>query len=206
MSLGSLMLKYGSDKGGHRDSNHNYTTIYDPLLSCLKSKGSDVNFFELGLGTVNRELKSSMWWVTNYKPGASQRAWSEWLPGASIYGADIDEDTLFTEENIRTFKVDQTDYESIRKLWTDVGENVLFDVIIDDGLHEFEAGLSFIMASLHKLKQDGIYIVEDITNEDCEKWYGEFDKLNKKFKSVEIVKLLHYPRNMLDNNLLICRM
>jgi hypothetical protein len=147
-----------------------------------------------------------MWWVTNYKPGASQRAWSEWLPGASIYGADIDEDTLFTEENIRTFKVDQTDYESIRKLWTDVGENVLFDVIIDDGLHEFEAGLSFIMASLHKLKQDGIYIVEDITNEDCEKWYGEFDKLNKKFKSVEIVKLLHYPRNMLDNNLLICRM
>jgi hypothetical protein len=204
MSLGSLMLKYGSDKGGDSNSNHNYTTIYDPLLSCLKSKGSDVNLFELGLGTINTNIKSNMGWVPDYKPGASQRAWSEWLPDAHIYGADIDSDTLFTEGNIRTFQVDQTDAGSIDKLWTDIGD-VLFDVIIDDGLHEFDAGFTFMLNSIHKLKPGGLYIVEDITHSDCEKWYGSFDVLKSKFTSVEIVKLLHYPRNLFDNNLLICR-
>ena len=199
-TLGELMVKHGSDKGGEMNSNHNYTTVYEPLLFRYKSMGSAVNFFELGLGTINRNLPSSMWWCLGYRPGASHRAWSEWLPDANIYGADIDPDTLFTKGNIKTFQVDQTDPISIQNMWSQMDET--FDVIIDDGLHEFEAGHAFLMNSHHVLKEGGIYIIEDILNDNCVKFASKIPEYLKFFKSASIIPL-KWARNELDNNLLI---
>jgi len=201
MALRDIMMKYGSDKGGDQSTNHNYTTIYDPLLSVLKSK-PDVNLFEVGIGTVNKDIPSSMWWLRGYRPGASQRAWSEWLPNAKIMCADVDRDILFKEGNITSFYVDQTSEFSIREMWSQIPE--MFDVIIDDGLHTFSAGNSFLMNSHHKLKEDGIYIIEDIPNADCIHHYMKLQEYQKIFKSVEIVHLTH-PRNEGDNNILLCR-
>ena len=199
-TLTELMLKHGSDKGGTTQTNHNYTTVYEPLLFHLKALGPSVNFFELGLGTINRNLPSSMWWCPGYRPGASQRAWSEWLPEATIIGADIDPDTMFNEGNITTYQVDQTDPASIEKMWSCL-ENQ-FDVIIDDGLHEFEANHTFLLNSHHKLKTGGIYIIEDILNENCAKFAKNFDVYKTLFRSVSLIPLA-WQRNALDNNLLI---
>lgn len=198
--LSELMLRHGSDKGGVSSTNHNYTTVYEPLLFRYKALGSSVNFFELGLGTINKNLPSSMWWVPGYRPGASQRAWSEWLPEANIVGADIDPDTLFTEGNIRTFQVDQTNPESIKNMWSQLDEQ--FDVIIDDGLHEFEANHIFLMNSHHKLKEGGFYIVEDILNSECNKFIQKFPEYKTIFKSASLIPL-KWSRNELDNNLLV---
>lgn len=71
-------------------------------------------------------------------PGGSLRMWEEYFPRASIYGADIDSSCLFQEGRIATFQMDQTDPDSAGDFWIRVGESS-FDLIIDDGLHEFLA-------------------------------------------------------------------
>ena len=202
-TLTELMHKHGSDKGGDAITNHNYTSVYEPLLFRYKAMGSSMNLFELGLGTVNRDLASSMWWVPGYRPGASHRAWAEWLPEANIFGADIDPDTMFPDGNIKKFLVNQTDPASIQQMWSQMDEQ--FDVIIDDGLHEFEANHTFLMNSHHKLKEGGIYIVEDIVNADCQKFIDNFPIYKTFFKVATIVPL-KWPRNEIDNNvLLLCK-
>lgn len=204
MKLADIMLKYGSDKGGDHNTNHNYTCIYDPLLSCLKNK-PDVNFFELGIGSIKKETPSNMYLFNKahgYMPGASQRAWAEWLPLANIYCADVDRDTLFVSDRIKSFYVDQTDPASIAELWNQLP--MKFDVIIDDGLHTFQAGHRFLMNSHHKVKEDGLYIIEDIPNSDFGYFFTKIPDYEMYFKSVELVSLYH-PRNEGDNNLLICR-
>jgi hypothetical protein len=77
-----------------------------------------------------------------------------------VFGADIDKDVLFTEDRIRTFYVDQRDPSSIRQLWASVGISE-FDLMIDDGLHSFDAGVCLFENSFAHLKRGGIYIIED---------------------------------------------
>ena len=122
------MASFGSDKGKRL---HNYSVVYDWLLSRFRRE--KLQIFELGLGTNKVGAPSSM--GPNGKPGASLRAWREYLPQAQIYGADIDRDILFAEDRIRTFWTDQRDPKAIRALWHQL-DGVSFDVMIDDGLHE----------------------------------------------------------------------
>jgi 2-polyprenyl-3-methyl-5-hydroxy-6-metoxy-1,4-benzoquinol methylase len=96
--------------------------------------------------------------------------------------------------------VDQTDPASIEKMWSNI--DAQFDVIIDDGLHEFEANHTFLLNSHHKLKPGGIYIIEDILNENCAKFGRNFDMYKTMFQSVSLVPLA-WQRNALDNNILI---
>ena len=65
------------------------------------------NIFEIGLGTNYKNIVSNM--GINGKPGASLRAFRDYCPNASVFGADIDKRILFEEERIKTFYVDQTD-------------------------------------------------------------------------------------------------
>jgi hypothetical protein len=64
-SLGELMTTHGSDKGS---GGHNYTNVYEKILNHLVGK-EDVNIFELGIGTNNPNLPSTM--GVNGVPGAS---------------------------------------------------------------------------------------------------------------------------------------
>jgi len=41
-----------------------------------------------------------------------------------------------------------------------------FDLIVDDGLHRFEANAKFLSHSHHKLADDGYYIIEDIAADE----------------------------------------
>jgi hypothetical protein len=47
-------------------------------------------------------------------PGASLRVWRDFFPNAQVIGIDIDEKTMFKDERINTYVVDQTDVHSIR--------------------------------------------------------------------------------------------
>lgn len=82
--------------------------------------------------------------------GASLRMWSEYFPNAMIYGADIDETVLFGTEKIVTSWVDQLDPDSIRSMWDSIGVTN-FDVMIDNGLHTFQAGKTLFENSVHML-------------------------------------------------------
>lgn len=151
--LCEIMKANGSDKG---DGWHNYTVLYHHLLEALFDQVDNV--FELGVGTNFVDTPSNM--GPSGVPGASLRGWTNYFPEAQIYGADIDRRVLFQDERIATLYVDQTDPASVSSLWEHVEPD--FDIIIDDGLHEFEANRSFFAGSKHKLKPSGIYIVEDI--------------------------------------------
>lgn len=164
--LTKLFLKYGSDKGYLKNNtkslggwtNHNYSLLYNLLFNHCRNNIQNV--FELGLGTNNPNVLSNM--SINGKPGASLRAWRDYFPNANIYGGDIDETVLFEEERIKTYKVDQLDEKSIKKMWNNIGD-VEFDFILDDGAHTYEATTNFFSNSFHKLRKNGLYIIEDIT-------------------------------------------
>ena len=161
--LCELMRIVGSDKGLSR---HNYTAVYASLFAGLRSR--PLRFFELGIGTNNPALPSTM--GAAGRPGASLRGWSRFFPEAQIFAADIDRQILFREPRITTFFCDQTNPDSVRALWSapELGDD--FDVIVEDGLHTFEANLVFLEGSLHKLKRSGLYIIEDVSNSDLPRW------------------------------------
>ena len=69
------------------------------------------------------------------------RVWRDYFPNANVYGADIDKDILFSEERIKTFYIDQLNPSSIKDFWEKVNTKD-FDLIVDDGLHTFKAGIT----------------------------------------------------------------
>jgi hypothetical protein len=120
--LNTLCELYGSDKGFISNSKelrpyshepHTYTRVYADLFS--DHRDEQLVVFECGIGTNNPRLASSM--GINGKPGASLRVWRDYFPNATVYGADIDSSTLFTEDRIFTEYMDQTDPKSIKAFW-----------------------------------------------------------------------------------------
>ena len=95
------------------------------------------------------------------KPGASLRVWRDYFVNSAVFGADIDKNILFEEDRIKTFYVDQLNENSIKEMWSNINKSD-FDIILDDGLHTFEAGVTMFLNSFDKLRKNGIYIIEDV--------------------------------------------
>ena len=197
--LCEIMKKYGSDKS----TWHNYTKTYHKLFS--EFTGKNISVFEMGLGTNNTNLVSNM--GANGKPGASLRAWSEYFPYADVFGADIDHNTLFEEDRIKTFWCDQTNTNSIESMWeNDVLKGRDMDIIIDDGLHEYHANLIFFEASISRLKPGGIFVIEDLTEETAQKFRESIPILQEWYScTMEILDLPYAGNYGNDNRLLIAR-
>jgi SAM-dependent methyltransferase len=161
------MTKYGSDKG----RLHKYTTVYSALFT--ERYKQPLRVLELGLGTNDPDAPSNMGIFGS--PGASLRGWRELFPHAFVYGADIDRRILFQEDKIKTFYCDQLDQSSIRELWSHPDLDRGVDIIIEDGLHSFEANVTFLEECLDHLRPGGIYITEDITWTDIDQWYDRLE-------------------------------
>ncbi len=181
--LNKLCDQYGSDKGSSTSEikpyawpPHNYTAIYSLIFSL--SRRSIRNVLECGIGTNSEDKKSNM--TKSGKPGASLRVWRDFFPLAEIYGVDIDPKTLFHENRIKTFEVDQTSKSSIERFKAQI-PNIEFDIIIDDGLHEFSAGQNFFINTIGILRNDGFYVIEDIIPADIEKYRQYFSKIKIPF-------------------------
>ena len=151
-TLCDLCSKTGTDKspftlnGGHR---HPYTTPYSLFFEPLKHK--PIKFAEIGIFR-----------------GASIMAWRAFFTRARIYGFDID---LGAMEKIKSLNVpgvylDQMDatkadsMESVFQRYMADGE--LFDVILDDALHNVDQQAITIRTCMNKLKQGGLLIIEDV--------------------------------------------
>ena len=157
--LKDLFDRYGSDKG---DPDHRYHLLYGALLPTTEASA----VLEIGLGTNNPDVVSNM--GTRGKPGASLRAFRDYLPDAQIYGADVDRGILFSESRISTFFVDQTDFETFSALGTSLPAQ--FDLIIDDGLHSPNANLATLIFGLERLKVGGHLLIEDISPDALPVW------------------------------------
>lgn len=197
-TLCAIMTSFGSDKG---DERHTYTTLYSKLFSPWKNES--IHLFELGIGTNFTDIPSNM--GPEGKPGASLYGWSLFFPRAHIYGADIDKRILFNDQNIKTYYCDQCDAKSIQDLFLhDDLKNITFDIIVEDGLHEFDANLNFLLNSIHKLKKGGIYITEDLKATSRVDFIQILPKL-KKMLDLKYIEVIMIPSqlNLFDNALLI---
>jgi len=132
---------------------------------------------EIGVGTNNTDVVSNM--GAQFNPGASQRAFRDFLPNAKIFGADIDKRVLFQEDRIFCSFVDQTVPESISQWLSDIKEPI--DLIIDDGLHSPYANLATLACSLEYIKQGGWIIIEDIGSRSLDIWYVVAQLLSPKY-------------------------
>jgi hypothetical protein len=81
-------------------------------------------------------------------------------------------------------------------------KHLMFDVILDDGLHEFTANDIFLKNSYQKLKANGLYIIEDILPLDVNMFISEIPKYLELFSYARLV-IIPNPNNNIDNTLLI---
>lgn len=202
--LSELCEKYGSDKGfvNHNEKKpynwqpHTYTSYYHSIFNL--SRDNIRHVFECGIGTNNPNIKSNM--TNSGMPGASLRVWRDYFSNANIYGGDVDKNILFEEERIKTFYVDQLNADSIKSMWKKI-EVENFDIIIDDGLHEPEANINFFVNSFEKLRKNGVYIIEDVSNK-----YIKILQENFKKHDIDIVVLSsNYKKFYADNNLIVIK-
>ena len=203
--LSELCEKYGSDKGfinididkkPYDWHPHTYSTYYHSIFNLNRENIKYV--FECGLGTNNPNFKANM--TENGIPGASHRVWRDYFFNAQIYGGDIDKEVLFEENRIKTFYVDQLNSDSIKSMWETIKVKE-FDIIIDDGLHEPEANYNFFKNSFHKLKKNGVFVIEDVPN-NCLLY------LQKKLKNYDIEVVVGFTKTKKiygNNNLIIIR-
>lgn len=192
--LCNLFTIHGSDKGRH----HNYSTFYNYIFSHIRDE--NLNIFEVGLGTNNINIPSNM--GPGGQPGSSLRGWKDYFKNSNVYGADVDKGCLFQEDRIKTFYTDQTNKEVILECWeNDTLKNIEFDIIVDDGLHEYNANRNFFENSIHKLKTGGIYILEDISEEYLDKvedWFNYMVNSKKYYYSVIVT--IPIPTEVQENN------
>ncbi len=178
-----IMSKYGSDKCSDW---HNYTPLYYDLFKDIRNEY--LNIFELGILF-----------------GYSLRAWQEFFPNARIYAGDIDTKLFVNEDRIQSFYCDQDSIVSVRQLWDNPElRETEFDIIIDDGKHEFHSNLTFFSGSIHKLKKGGFYIIEDLTHSGLYEAEQALPELKREFEEASILEI-DSKTNKIDNNLLIIK-
>ena len=179
--------------------SHNYADIYELLFRCRRK---DVKLLiECGLGTNNPKILSTM--GIDGKPGASHRMWRDFFPNAQIIGIDIDKNILFKEERINTFYCNQLDKESIKEFAKQAKiEEKEVDIIIDDGLHTFEAGKNFFEGVIKYLSDDGIYVIEDVLPNDIFLYKKYFINLSKDF-TAHFINLKRSFKDQIGDNRLI---
>lgn len=190
--LKNLMNHHGSDKGG-KNNHHNYADVYSDMFGHKKHKVK--NILEIGLGSNDVNVPSNM--GIKGVPLASLRAWRDFFKNANIYGADIDKKILKNEDRIFTFFVDQNDKSSIKKMFDQIPCKK-FDIILDDGLHEFNANINLFENAIDFLDDEGIYIIEDVYYKDKSKFINYLKNKNFYYSIIDI-----YHKKNIANNIIV---
>ena len=158
--LENIFKKHGCDKGDGSYHGHTYYKKYEELFENMRHK--KLRIFEMGVGTNSDAIKSNMKFKKGYVPGASLRSWKEYFthPDTEVFAGDIDPNVC---DGITSFQVDQTDTQSLEKLFEKIGK---FDIIIDDGLHTQHAAKTMLDIAFKYLNEGGYYIIEDLLPQD----------------------------------------
>lgn len=161
-----------SDKG----TVHSYIEVYSDLF---KNQTENIDLLEIGVND-----------------GDSMKLWSNYFFNSNIIGIDIDLRKLkYPQNGFKAYQADGTNKEQLDFL---LGSQK-FDIIIDDGSHILEHQLKSFEILFDRLKDDGIYIIEDIQNPNQDLHY--FEKLSN---NVEILDLRN-KKNRYDDVLVLIR-
>lgn len=159
--------------------------------------------FECKLGTDNPAVASSM--GIRGRTGASLRVWRDCFPQAFIVGVDIDKNILFEEERIHTAFIDQTSPLEIANFFASLAPKYpdRFDIMIDDGLHTFEAVICLFENSFLHLKEQGFYVIEYMNSMDIPQFKIYFKY--SKYADILSVNYMLMSKPCENNNLIIIR-
>lgn len=131
-----------------------YFNVYDRYLN--QYIGKNPNILEIGIDK-----------------GGSLELWYNYLENPNIFAVDVNPEV----KNIKfSFPVDielgnQTDIN----FWQQYNANrPLFDIIIDDGGHYMEQQLNSLICLFPRLKDNGIYIIEDVHTSYVKGYGGGF--------------------------------
>jgi hypothetical protein len=183
LSLSDIFKKYGSDKSSDW---HNYHQLYEEIFTPIRF--DNINLLEVGI----------------FK-GASVRSWQEYFPKGNIYGADIDQNLFVNEGRIKSYYCNQEDSDSIKQMLDNEDlKDLQFNIIIDDGKHEFFANINFLKNAFYKLKSRGIFIIEDLTLETMNRFAESIEALKQELP-ILIINIIQIPNplNNIDNNILL---
>lgn len=195
-NLDKLAQLYKTDKFG----KHFYTPHYQFHFSRFKYK--KFKMLEIGVGGHDNPFAG----------GPSLRMWKRFFPFAQIYALDIFDKSFFEEKRIRIFQGSQVDKVFLGKMLEETGE---LDVIIDDGSHINEHVIESFKILFPKLKNGGIYVIEDTQTSYDEGYFGgdnkNFNNLKTSmgfFKSLvdglnsEEYRIEGYERNYYDKHII----
>lgn len=162
--LCELFKKYSSDKCP--EILHSYSPTYYELLS--EYKYDFKNVLEIGVGNVPL-MKPIV--GEKYQVGSSLKSWRDFFPNSQIFGLDIKTDVLFEEDRIKCFYTDQSNGDQLEKTIKHIKDykndnELLFDMILDDGSHIIEHMILTFNTLKKHLKINGLYIIEDIKLKD----------------------------------------
>ncbi len=143
--LDDLATKYGTDKGTWGYLPH-YTTALETKRLTARA------VLEIGI-CGHRDIPNNV-------TGASLWMWHDYFPNAQIVGVDIDSQWMVNTDRIHSFVGDQGNPQSLRTIAAT--QPCLYDLIVDDAVHEPAIQLTALNALLPFLAPDGVYAIEDV--------------------------------------------
>ena len=147
-----------------------YFDIYDKHFE--KYAGQPVNILEIGVSH-----------------GGSLQLWKKYFGGAAnIYGIDINpECKQFEEGNIKIFIGSQEDKSFLDSVLAALPP---LDIIIDDGGHTMSQQITSFEKLFLKLKEGGIYLIEDTHTSYWDEFHGGLRKRGS---------FIEYSKNLIDS-------
>lgn len=159
LNLHVLGQIFGTDKVG----GHLYTTHYTTHLKRFRYKR--IKLLEIGVGGYDNP----------HAGGRSLRMWKSYFLFGKIFSLDIYDKSPLQENRIKIFKGSQVDKDFLYKITDEIGQ---LDVIIDDGSHINEHVIETFKLLFPKVKDGGLYIIEDMQTSYWEDYGGDSKNLN----------------------------
>jgi hypothetical protein len=133
-----------------------YFEIYDRHLSRFRDR--DITVLEIGISG-----------------GGSLEIWSRYFgPKARVVGMDIEPDCKrFEKPGIKVYIGDQGDAAFLERVANEIGP---IDILIDDGSHIFEHQIGTFRALFKHIRDDGVYVCEDLCTSYWQDYSGAVRK------------------------------
>jgi demethylmacrocin O-methyltransferase len=170
-NLNLLAMVFGTDK----NRQHNYTKYYSKHFRRFRFK--KIKLLEIGVGGYEDPLTG----------GESLRMWKQYFPIGKIVALDIFDKSTLQENRIKIYQGSQIDPEILSRIAAENGE---FDIIIDDGSHINSHIITTFQLLFPKLKEGGIYVIEDIQTSYWKEYGGCSPNLNSPETAINFFKTL----------------
>ncbi|MDR2601829.1 MAG: hypothetical protein LBC53_05180 [Spirochaetaceae bacterium] len=170
-NLTLLAKLYKTDKTG----SHWYTVHYMNHLK--KFKNRKIKLLEIGVGGYENPNDG----------GNSLRMWKKYFPFGKIFAIDIYDKSSLQENRIKIYRGSQVDKEFLEKISGEIG---CFDIIIDDGSHLNEHMIETFKILFPKLRDGGVYAVEDVQTSYWDDYGGDSKNLSNPKTAMNFFKSL----------------